>query len=385
MDKAEKSKIKKDIIQGVYEEKLKIVLPYSPPVSSTGTSSAKGVRFFAPALLFLILTAFYFVPGFMDNQPAEPLQSFSDQSPTLPWDRIMLKSQQVGGVGVLQSPPQQSSKPSWPEQSFDAKNLLQYNLLLDQEQVRLSSVFGLSVQTLVIDPGHGGKDPGAIGGEGTREKDVVLDIALNLQKMLQKNGRYNVLLTRETDRYVSLAERVRFSNEHHADLFISLHVNALPQKDYNVTETFYFGPPKDDYTLRLAQKENRGSEILNGDFNEMIKKIGEVLKEQESARLASIIQYSLFTNMEKYDRILADNGTKIAPFVVLLGVDAPSVLVEISCISKSEEEINLKNPEYRKKISRSLVEGINGYLAQRETQVVKGEENDGKKIKNNKS
>ncbi len=123
---------------------------------------------------------------------------------------------------------------------------------------------------------------------------------------------------------------------------------------------------------------------MTGDFKNMIKKIGDVLKEQESATLASTIQHSLFSNLEKYDRVIADNGTKIAPFVVLLGVDAPSVLVEISCISKSEEETNLNNPAYREKITSSLEEGISRYLTQRHTQVVKGDDN-GKKISTNNS
>jgi N-acetylmuramoyl-L-alanine amidase len=265
---------------------------------------------------------------------------------------------------------------------FDAERLLKYNFLLNSEQVRLSSVFGLDVQTIVIDPGHGGKDPGAIGSAGTKEKEIVMDIALRLRDQLMQSGGYKVLLTRETDTFISLADRVKFSNTHKADLFISLHINALPQKQFNVTETFYFGPPSELYTLRLAEQENRGSEILSVDFKNMIQKIGDVLKEQESANLAATIQDSLFSNLQKYDREIVDNGTKIAPFVVLLGVDAPSVLVEISCISKEEEEANLNDTAYRERIITSLKAGITGYLSNRHTQVVKGDDN-GKKIGNN--
>ncbi|RUM37485.1 MAG: hypothetical protein DSY58_03815 [Desulfobulbus sp.] len=383
MGRADNSRIKKAILQGVYEENQKIILPFSPEVPPSRSGFLRKLRFLSPAFLTVLLLMVYFAPGFFNQQEIPP-EALSRQAPHLAWEKIILK-QQGAEQRFSRSSNDETSISSWPEQPFDARNLLEYNLLLSQEQVRLSSVFGLAVQTLVIDPGHGGRDPGAIGGQGTREKDIVLDIALKLQKKLQKIGRYNVLLTRETDRYVSLADRVRFANMHNADLFISLHINALPQKEYNVTETFYFGPPQDEYTLHLTEKENHGSEVLNVDFNNMIKKIGNVLKEQESSRLASIIQHSLFTNMEKYDRVLADNGTKIAPFVVLLGVDAPSVLVEISCISKSEEEANLNNPEYREKITLSLVKGINGYLTQRETQLVKGDEHDGEKNENNKS
>ena len=224
---------------------------------------------------------------------------------------------------------------------LNTDKLLDYSLILNDENVRLSSIFGLDVQTIVIDPGHGGRDPGAIGALGTKEKDIVLDIAKGLKNKLEKSGKFKVILTRDSDISMSLAERVEFANSGRTDLFISLHVNALPQKRENLIETYYYGPPSDDEPLRLAEQENRGSGLLTKDFENMIKKIGNTFKEQESATLASAIQHSLFTNVKKYDKDIADAGIKIAPFVVLLGVDAPSVLVEISCISKRQEELKL--------------------------------------------
>jgi len=261
---------------------------------------------------------------------------------------------------------------------FNTERLLDYSFILNNDKVRLSAVFGLDVQTIVIDPGHGGMDPGAIGVLGTPEKDIVLDIARRLRDILMQSGRYNVVLTRDGDTTMSLAERVEFANAGRTDLFISLHVNALPQKRANVIETYYYGPPTDAETLRLAEQENRGSGLLTRDFANMIRKIGNRFKEQESASLASAIQYSLFTNMKKYDKDTADAGIKIAPFVVLLGVDAPSVLVEISCISKKQEELKLNLPAYREEITLFIAEGTTRYLARRNVHVVKGEENDQK-------
>jgi len=261
---------------------------------------------------------------------------------------------------------------------FSAERLLDYSLILNNEQFRLSSIFGLDVQTIVIDPGHGGRDPGAIGVMGTREKDIVFDIANRLRAKLMQSGRYNVILTRDGDTTMSLAERVEFANAGRTDLFISLHVNALPQQRVNLIETYYYGPPSDEKTLRLAEQENSGSGIMTRDFENMIKKIGNTFKEQESATLASAIQHSLFTNVKKYDKDTADAGIKIAPFVVLLGVDAPSVLVEISCISKKQEELKLNLPAYREEITSFLAEGTIRYLARRNVHVVKGEENDQK-------
>jgi len=246
---------------------------------------------------------------------------------------------------------------------------------LNNEKVRLSSVFGLDVRTIIIDPGHGGKDPGAIGAFGTMEKDIVLDIAKGLKDNLETSGRYNVILTRDEDKTMSLSERVDFANAANADLFISLHVNALPQKSFNVTETYYYGPPSDPKTLKLAEQENRGSGISTKEFENMIQKISNTFKEQESANLAMAIQHSLFTNVKKYDKDITDAGIKMAPLVVLLGVNAPSVLVEISCITKKEEELKLNMLAYREEITTFLTQGTIRYLNRRNLHVFEGEEN----------
>jgi len=341
MRTAENEKIKDVILQGVLEENLKISDPHGQSHGTVRVSRSRFrsmTRILPVLLIILLMVLIHFIADPMNQRPAAPVASAA-REPMLPWAEI-LRNQGAALPG--------------------------------------------GVQTIVIDPGHGGKDPGAIGSQGTREKDIVLDIARRLRNELIREGRYRVLLTREIDRFISLRDRVKFANLNKADLFISLHINALPQKQFNVTETFYFGPPSDEYTLRLAEQENRGSEISTGDFKDMIKKIGDVLKEQESATLAAALQHSLFSNMQKYDRVIADNGIKIAPFVVLLGVDAPSVLVEISCITKHEEETNLNNPAYREKITSSLKKGISDYLKQRQTEVVKGDDN-GKKIRNKNS
>ena len=381
MPNAENANTRDVILQGVYEENLAMSAPHAKPARSGRQAGFRFItRILSVLLITVVIVLIQFVADPINQQSTNPV-AFSEMASILPWAEIV-HDQRVASFTV-QQPSYLADSTPWPVTPFNAQRLLDYNLLLNHDQVRLSSVFGLNVQTIVIDPGHGGRDPGAIGSQGTREKDIVLDIALRLRDQLMQSGQYMVLLTRDTDIFMSLADRVQFTNLNKADLFISLHINALPQKQFNVTETFYFGPPSDLYTLRLAEQENQGSELLTGDFKNMIKKIGDVLKEQESATLASTIQHSLFSNMEKYDRVIADNGIKIAPFVVLLGVDAPSVLVEISCISKSEEETNLNNPAYREKITSSLEEGISRYLTQRHTQVVKGDDNGEKISKNN--
>jgi N-acetylmuramoyl-L-alanine amidase len=370
MSQAKNDKLKASILREVFEDNLRIETS-GPARRTSFTRQKKQLLGLVPLLLgCLALAAFFLIEPERQEQAVEP----SSASQTVfPWQEIIYTRHLADTTAA-----------PVPKVSFDASRLLNYDLLLNRQDVRLRSVFGLASRTIVIDPGHGGHDPGAIGSQGTMEKDIVLDIARRLQEELGKNSLYHVLLTRTDDSFISLADRVAFANQHRADLFISLHINALPQKEFNVTETYYFGPPSDIHTLRLAEQENRGSEIKTGDFKDMIKKIGNVLKEQESATLAATIQHNLFSNLKKYDRIIADRGTKIAPFVVLLGVEAPSVLVEISCISKNEEETNLNNPAYRKKITASLEKGINAYLGRPQTQVVKGEKN-GKEIGNQNS
>ena len=371
MSQVKHDKLKASILREVFEDNLRIE---DTAPAARSRIIVQGKKFFrlTPLLIgCLVLAAFFLIEP---ERPAETLESAANNQTVFPWQEIIYSRHL----------PNSATTTTLPRVSFDPSRLLNYDLLLNRQDVRLRSVFGLESRTIVIDPGHGGRDPGAIGGQGTMEKDIVLDIARRLQKELGQNSLYNVLLTRDDDSFVSLADRVAFANQHRADLFISLHINALPQKEFNVTETYYFGPPSDIHTLRLAEQENRGSAIKTGDFKDMIKKIGNVLKEQESANLAATIQHNLFSNLKKYDRIIADRGIKIAPFVVLLGVEAPSVLVEISCISKNEEEANLNNAAYRKKITASLEKGITAYLGRSRAQIVKGEKN-GKKIGNQKS
>jgi N-acetylmuramoyl-L-alanine amidase len=234
--------------------------------------------------------------------------------------------------------------------------------LLRNDRFPLTAVFGLDVETIVIDAGHGGKDPGAVGASGTLEKDIALDIALRLRDRLRSLGRYKILMTRDTDTTLRLNERVAFANDNQADLFVSIHINAYPDVQVNTVETYYFGAPPDAASLELAELENSGSQYRMADFKAMIEKIAHTMKHQESASLAVSIQRSLFHNLHKLDHDVRNFGVKTAPFVVLLGVDSPSVLAEVSCITNIEEEAKLNTPAYREKIASYLEKGVHDYL-----------------------
>jgi len=210
------------------------------------------------------------------------------------------------------------------------------------------------------------------------EKEITLDVAHRLKKRLEEKTAFNVYLTRKTDETVSLSDRVEFANAVAADLFVSIHVNSIPEAPINTTETYYFGPSSDEEILRLAERENAESMYSSADFKVLIQKIGNTLKQQESIALATQIQRSLFANIRKYDKDVHNWGVKVAPFMVLLDVDAPAVLSEISCISEPEEERQLNTADYREKLASFIEKGIIAYLTPKQAKAQKGD-NDGLK------
>ncbi len=250
-----------------------------------------------------------------------------------------------------------------PEGTFTGE---EYQALLRNHEIPLWKLLGLQVRTIMIDAGHGGNDSGAIGQNGTMEKDLVLDIAKRLRQRLENQGRYRVAMTRQSDRFVPLKGRVEMARQEAADLFISLHLNYLPQKPINIIETFYFGPSQDVKSATLAEKENAGSEFGLNDFKAMVVRLNNDLKRQESKDLAVSIQKNLYARSSSTDSEVFDYGTKPAPFVVLLGVDVPAVLVEVSCLSNLDEEMRLNTESHRENIAHYLETGILDYLSKGE-------------------
>ena len=210
MPNAENANIRDVILQGVYEENLAMSAPHVKPARSGWHPGFRFItRILSVFLITVVVVLIQFVADPINQQSTNPV-AFSEMASILPWAEIV-HDQRVASFTV-QQPSYLADSTSWPVTPFNAQRLLDYNLLLNHDQVRLSSVFGLDVQTIVIDPGHGGRDPGAIGSHGTREKDIVLDIALRLRDQLMQSGQYMVLLTRDTDTFMSLADRVQFTN-----------------------------------------------------------------------------------------------------------------------------------------------------------------------------
>jgi N-acetylmuramoyl-L-alanine amidase len=222
---------------------------------------------------------------------------------------------------------------------------------------------------IVIDAGHGGHDPGAVGRQKLYEKDVVLDVALKVRKLLMKDPQNEVFLTRETDVFIPLEQRTAFANRKNADLFVSIHANASPNRMAKGIETYLLNWTDDEEANKVAARENKISlrkmKALNKQFDilDVIKTdLMRENKRDESVKLANYIQKSLISNIEACNEHVQDLGVKQALFYVLFGANMPSVLAEISFISNPDEEKLLSKESYKTDIAKSIVDGINAYF-----------------------
>ncbi len=220
-------------------------------------------------------------------------------------------------------------------------------------------------KTIVIDPGHGGKDGGAVGYKKYKEKDAVLKIAKMLQKKLSKKG-YKVYLTREKDTYLTLSERTKFANKKKADLFISIHANASP-KTQKLTlkgvETFFLSPAKTEKAKRIAAKENKVAVTSMNDISKnTLLTLLNTAKIIQSNKLAIDIQKGMLTEVRKKYNDVKDGGVREAPFYVLVGAQMPAVLVELGYITNPQEADRLFNPFYQKSLTVGIVNGIDNYF-----------------------
>lgn len=221
---------------------------------------------------------------------------------------------------------------------------------------------GLGIDRIVIDPGHGGKDPGCIGRKGAREKDIVLDVSSRLKKLLTATTKLEVILTRESDIFIPVENRPVIANQKQADMFISIHANSNPRKNYSGVQTFYLNFSSDPSVIATAARENATSSKNISDMRSILRKIVRNVKIEESQDLAGKIQNTLVKNLKKSYQDTKDLGVKGGPFWVLIGGDMPSILVEISHLSNLQEESRLKTEKYRQQIAQGIYEGIIGYL-----------------------
>ncbi len=227
-------------------------------------------------------------------------------------------------------------------------------------QVKQSGSDG-QIRRVVIDAGHGGKDPGAVGKAGTLEKNVALAIVRKTAKLLKRKGNIEVILTRDNDTYLPLSERTSIANKLQADLFISVHANASEKRSVYGVETYYLNFSKNDQAASVAARENNTSLKEVGDLELILFDLMANSKINESSRLAGIMQKSLVKELSGSYSKIRDMGVKQGPFYVLLGATMPSVLVEAAFISNKREEARLKSGKYQDRVARAIVKAVNDY------------------------
>jgi N-acetylmuramoyl-L-alanine amidase len=223
---------------------------------------------------------------------------------------------------------------------------------------------------IVLDPGHGGHDPGAVGPRNLYEKDVVLDIALKLKKILAQDQNLEVFLTRDTDAFIPLEQRTAIANSKRADLFVSIHANASPRRDAKGVETYLLNWTNDEEAMKVAARENAISLKKMKKMNEgrdvldmMLSDLRRDNKRDESLKLANFVQQDVVSRLNKSYSHVVDLGVKQALFYVLFGAQMPSVLVEVSFISNPLEEKLLAKDSYRVQLAQSIASGVNKYMS----------------------
>jgi N-acetylmuramoyl-L-alanine amidase len=226
----------------------------------------------------------------------------------------------------------------------------------------LTRALGLKIGRIVIDAGHGGHDTGTIGPNGLQEKDLVLDVALRLGKLLESRMGAEVVYTRSDDTFIPLETRTAIANQQQADLFISIHANSSRDPSARGIETYYLNFTSSPDALEVAARENAVSEKSIHELQDLVKKITLKDKIDESREFAADIQRSLYAGVAAKNPGIRNRGVKKAPFIVLIGANMPSILAEISFISNPTDEKKLFTPDYRQKVADFLYKGIDRYV-----------------------
>ncbi|ADH86572.1 N-acetylmuramoyl-L-alanine amidase [Desulfurivibrio alkaliphilus] len=230
------------------------------------------------------------------------------------------------------------------------------------ESLSLAQQLGMGVRRIVIDPGHGGKDPGAISPSGIKEKDVTLRISRLLAAQLRRQGN-EVILTRDRDIFLPLEERTAIANSHEADLFISVHANAAANRQARGVETYILDVvASDDQAMRVAARENASSARSFSELQGIVQELLNHAKLQESQQLAEFVHQTTLTSLRgAFGGQIEDRGVRRAPFVVLIGAQMPALLVEVGFLSNPEEERLLADERYLNRLVQGIAEGINHY------------------------
>jgi len=359
---------------------LAVVVCFPLPVNAGGQAKVKGIRHFSSPDYTRIVVDLSSPPEFSKNRLSNPDRIYFDLKNSSIAKEI--KTHLPVGDGIVKTIRASQFNDDTVRLVFDIEEITDYKSFIIEDPVRLvidlygkgkgtdNRVLAVTKKRIVIDAGHGGHDPGAVGPNKLYEKDVVLDIAVKLKRILSADPVNEIYLTRENDVFIPLEERTAIANRKNADLFVSIHANASPRKQAKGVETYLLNWTDDEEANRVAARENKISLKKMKEMNRQMDTVGAILsglmrenKRDESIKLANYIQRSIISGLDDNYGDVPDLGVKQALFYVLFGAKMPSILVEVSFISNPEEEKLLSQDEYRMNIAKAIAEGLHTYTA----------------------
>ena len=290
----------------------------------------------------------------LDTENVKDFKVFSLSEPT----RLIIDVRGDRPVEISRLEP---SLTSAPEAVVEPKR--QAPAVVEQKTRALQRSAISKIRRIVIDPGHGGHDPGAIGPTGLKEKDVVLAIALKLRELLKDQLGLDVVMTRSTDVFIPLEERTAIANKVNADLFLSVHANAAANHNAAGIETYYLNLAKNEKTAQLAAKENGTSLEKVSVLQAILFDLMANYKLNDSAHLAEEVQKALHKKIRRQHADVKNLGVKQGPFYVLVGATMPSILVESAFVSNPQEEARLRDPAYLEMTAEGILDGVRGYIS----------------------
>ena len=359
---------------------LAVVVGSPFPVNAAGQAKVKEIRHFSSPDYTRIVIDLSTPIEFSKNRLSNPDRLYFDLKNSSIVKEI--KTHLPVGDGIVKTIRASQFNDDTVRLVFDIEEITDYKSFIIEDPVRLvidlygkgkgmdNAVLAVTKKRIVIDAGHGGHDPGAVGPNKLYEKDVVLDIALKLKKILSADTGNEIFLTREKDVFIPLEERTAFANRKNADLFVSIHANASPRRQAKGIETYLLNWTDDEEANRVAARENQISLRKMREMNRQMDTVGAILsglmrenKRDESIKLANYIQRSMISGLDDNYGVVPDLGVKQALFYVLFGAKMPSTLVEVSFISNPDEEKLLSQDDYRMNIAKAIADGLHTYLA----------------------
>ena len=286
-------------------------------------------------------------------------------------DQVGRKDQQKSVAAPVSKAPEEQASDSADQAQAEQAQLAAKQDEITEEMVitrsaknlSLSKALGLKIKNIVLDAGHGGRDPGAVGGP-ILEKELTLEIVkLVAENLKESDLDLNLFFTRAKDRYISLEDRTAFANDKKADLFVSIHANSAENPKLRGIETYYLNLTADPYALSLAAKENTSSKRGSNELSSVLKNILIQSKRQESIVFAQTVQKNLLDQARSFvQKNPGDLGVKQAPFFVLIGAEMPSILIEVGFLSNKQENLLLRKDAYKNALAKGIAKGIANYI-----------------------